>query len=86
MALVVSAQKYRNIWAASCSCLFWKAKQKECEINLYQQDENIYREAKYRMGKSLLILEGRACEGAGLHLGGLCCTDVVPHSQHTRKM
>lgn len=64
MPLVVCAQKYRNIWAASCSCLFQKAKQNECEINsCQQQDENIYRKTKYRMGKRGLI-----CEGAGLRL------------------
>lgn len=71
MPPVVCAQKYKNIWAASCSCLFQKAKQNGCEINLYQQqDEEIYRKIKYRMGKR--GSHWRACEGVGLHLGGVC--------------
>lgn len=70
--LVGCMQKYGSIWAASCSCLLQKAKQNEWEINSYQQqDENIYRKTKYRVGEKGLPLEGRACGGAGLHLGGV---------------
>lgn len=81
MPPAVCAQKYRNIWAASCSCLFQKAKQNERELNSYQQqDENICRKTKYRMGEKGLMWEGRACEG-GLRLGGVCyavCIHVHP--------
>lgn len=71
--LVGCVLKYGSIWAASCSCLLRKAKQNNCEINLYQQrDENIYRKTKYRVGEKGLPLEDRACGGAGLHLSGVC--------------
>lgn len=76
MLPVVCVQKYRNIWAASCSRLFQKAKQNECEINSYQQqDENIYRKMKHRMGEKGAHIREQGLRGsrAASQWGLPCC-------------